>query len=436
MAYKRIFQFFVSSTYKDLIEERQAVMEAIVSTGNLPVGMEHFPAGNESQFDYIKKLIDHCDYYILVLAGKYGSINNSTKLSYTEMEFDYAVKNGVPVAVLLVKDLDNLKGAKLESTDKGRKALEKFRKKCLDGRMASFWENKDQLVSRTKDAIRNLIENSPRPGWVRYSDVNSEDTGSEELLDLSMTEVLHIPVDLFEENSIHRQAVSWKDIVLIVAPVLQKNSTTGQIDEALKVSLGNISGADCENIRLKLVSYDLAVALHHFDDYSGPYTSMALTDKGYKVWASAKNLNKDGELFRQDKNTIIELFSCVSTDVIDNFLREGPDVVDSDFLDISYNWNHCTSASSFIIHDLKLAKLVKEFSVSIHEMSSHGECYEPLNGNKYKFVLQHNEEVHKKLLSLWDTMRYQYQDMITYITQRFPIISFSRTNADYLRVFK
>lgn len=46
-------QVFVSSTYTDLKEERQAAVEAILATGNIPAGMELFTAGNLSQMAVI-----------------------------------------------------------------------------------------------------------------------------------------------------------------------------------------------------------------------------------------------------------------------------------------------------------------------------------------------------------------------------------------------
>ncbi len=38
----KIYQFFVSSTFKDLERERQEVLAAVVESGNMPVGMEFF----------------------------------------------------------------------------------------------------------------------------------------------------------------------------------------------------------------------------------------------------------------------------------------------------------------------------------------------------------------------------------------------------------
>ena len=48
------FQIFVSSTYIDLTDERQAAVEAILKAGHIPAGMELFTAGDESQLTTIK----------------------------------------------------------------------------------------------------------------------------------------------------------------------------------------------------------------------------------------------------------------------------------------------------------------------------------------------------------------------------------------------
>jgi hypothetical protein len=55
-------QVFVSSTYLDLIEERRAVMQALLELDCIPSGMELFPAANASQWALIQSVIDQCDY--------------------------------------------------------------------------------------------------------------------------------------------------------------------------------------------------------------------------------------------------------------------------------------------------------------------------------------------------------------------------------------
>ena len=52
------FQVFVSSTFKDLHDERDLVIKAILEMGHIPVGMEMFSAADEEQWSVIKRQID------------------------------------------------------------------------------------------------------------------------------------------------------------------------------------------------------------------------------------------------------------------------------------------------------------------------------------------------------------------------------------------
>lgn len=61
---KKKYQVFVSSTFSDLINERQSCVEAILRAGHIPAGMELFSAGNESQLEIIRRWIEESDIYI------------------------------------------------------------------------------------------------------------------------------------------------------------------------------------------------------------------------------------------------------------------------------------------------------------------------------------------------------------------------------------
>lgn len=98
-------QIFVSSTYTDLIEERQAAVQAILDAGHIPAGMELFKAGNDSQLKTIYKWIDASDVYMLILGGRYGSIEAKSGKSYTQLEYEYAMSKNIPIfAVVLSSD--------------------------------------------------------------------------------------------------------------------------------------------------------------------------------------------------------------------------------------------------------------------------------------------------------------------------------------------
>ena len=97
---ERRYQVFVSSTYEDLQEERREVMQALLALDCIPTGMELFPAADEDSWSLIERFIAGCDYYVVVIGGRYGSIASTGK-SFTEMEYDYAIQAGIPVLAFL-----------------------------------------------------------------------------------------------------------------------------------------------------------------------------------------------------------------------------------------------------------------------------------------------------------------------------------------------
>jgi len=88
-------QVFVSSTYTDLQEERQAAVQTILDAGHIPVGMELFNNEVEPQLETIYKCIDKCDIFMLILGGRYGCIEEKTGQSYIELEYKYALSKNI-----------------------------------------------------------------------------------------------------------------------------------------------------------------------------------------------------------------------------------------------------------------------------------------------------------------------------------------------------
>ena len=172
MAVEKRYQVFISSTFQDLQNARQEVSQALLRADCFPAGMELFPAADEEQFEFIKTVIDQSDYYIIISAGRYGSIHPETGLSYTEMEYEYAVETGKPVIRLLHKDpFNELKGAEIEKTAKGRKALEQFREKLRKSSLVGFWKNPRELMAETLFALQDVQKRKPAIGWVQSTSI-------------------------------------------------------------------------------------------------------------------------------------------------------------------------------------------------------------------------------------------------------------------------
>lgn len=171
------YQVFVSSTYEDLKDERKAISQALLESGCIPAGMELFPGSNRQSWDIIKKVIDESDYYLLVIAGKYGSTKKvgRNEVSYTESEYNYALSKKKPIVAFIHNDIENLPAKKVETTEKGREKLDKFRNKVKNShRQVSFWNDTGTLISGIKTSIQELIKNSPSPGWIRTSEIDEK----------------------------------------------------------------------------------------------------------------------------------------------------------------------------------------------------------------------------------------------------------------------
>ena len=136
----------------------------------IPSGMEAFVATDNEQFEVIKKVIDLCDYYILIIGMRYGSINSSTGISYTEMEYEYAKEKGVPVLVFAIDDTIDLPEEKREIEDDKIKKLNAFRNKALSNRLASIWKSTDELSGKVAISIMRAKNEIERPGWQRAVD--------------------------------------------------------------------------------------------------------------------------------------------------------------------------------------------------------------------------------------------------------------------------
>ncbi|MER8802116.1 DUF4062 domain-containing protein [Mesorhizobium sp. M0018] len=166
MAYSVRHQVFISSTFADLKEERAEVIQAIWELDCIPTGMEAFVASNESQWDVIKRVIDECDYYVLIIGGRYGSVTDEG-ISYTEKEYRYAKKTGLPVLAFIHGKPDEISVGKTEKDETLRKKLEAFRSEIMKDYPIREWSSASELGGLVSRSLIREIKINPRPGWIR-----------------------------------------------------------------------------------------------------------------------------------------------------------------------------------------------------------------------------------------------------------------------------
>ena len=162
------YTVFLSSTFDDLREERNEVIHTLLEMNCIPCGMEYFPSDNDKQFEFIKTIIDECDYYILIIAGRYGSIGKNGK-SYTEMEYRYAVEKNIPILIFIHSNINSISLDKSEKNEQGRRNLEIFIQDVSKDKMVKYWNGKEDLARKVSTTMISAIERHPAPGWIKGS---------------------------------------------------------------------------------------------------------------------------------------------------------------------------------------------------------------------------------------------------------------------------
>ncbi len=191
------YQVFVSSTYSDLKDERSKVIQTLMEQDCIPAGMELFPAADLDQFEFIKRVIDDCDYYVLIIGARYGSMD-ANGVSYTEKEYDYAASKDIPIMAFLHKDIAAVPVGKADTKESLRKKLDAFRKKVETGRLVKYWSNADELDALVAKSLPKTIKMFPRTGWVRAN----LQTNAEALHEINMLRKENAQLKAFKEKYI------------------------------------------------------------------------------------------------------------------------------------------------------------------------------------------------------------------------------------------
>jgi len=166
------YKVFISSTYTDLKKERHKILDVLLMADCIPVDLEAFVAINDEQFEVYKKVIDLCDYYILIIGKRYGHINEDTGMSYTEMEYHYAKDRGIPVLVFANDNPIETPEYSYESDTDNKMKLEAFKQDAMRNRLATVWTSPEDLMGKLNKSIMKAKTEMPRPGWQHAQDLN------------------------------------------------------------------------------------------------------------------------------------------------------------------------------------------------------------------------------------------------------------------------
>lgn len=281
------YQVFISSTYSDLVEERESIIKAVLELYHIPIGMEMFSAEDEDQWEIIRRTIEVSDYYILVLGLRYGS-KTSDGISFTQKEYEYALERKIPILAFVMDESVSLPRNK---RDDDLKEVQSFRDTVLkNSKMAQFWKNKDELIKNVSISLAKQIMQKPGVGWVRGDKLGNEEALSRELTSLSK-----------ENRQLREKVVELESKVTQKLPNIVLRIDAPKVDENFNV-------------------YDILVIpekinFSTIDDYLKPYVSEdEIDDYNRKIQCQEKidEYNRKRELAHKINNYSIPLVINVS----------------------------------------------------------------------------------------------------------------------------
>ena len=332
------FQVFVSSTYADLKEERQKVIQTVMEMDCIPAGRELFPAADEEQWKFVQRVIDDCDYYILIIGGRYGSLTDEG-VSYTEKEYDYALSIGLKVLAFVHDKPETIPIGKSEIDSKSRTRLEHFRKKVTEGRLVKMWSEASALPGLVALSLSKTMKVYPAVGWVRATNVVSGEliadlnelrkensqlratvseleirnfVDHEELASLDDTFSLRLRWTersrQIERQRVKRVTVTWRQIFARISPDLQTHPSDGAVNYKLGKSLyrlenpssdttAKVDHDDFQTVRIQLSALGLITTNYQKSTGGDMALFWSLTKKGHNTMIKLRTVKatKDSE---------------------------------------------------------------------------------------------------------------------------------------------
>jgi hypothetical protein len=281
----KIYKVFVSSTYEDLREERAQVQKALLKLNCLPVGMELFPAADDDTWEFIKTQIVDSDYYVLLIAGRYGSLGADGR-SFTEMEFDYALEMKKPTIGFVHGNRGSISRDNSETDPDRAKKLESFIAK-VRSRLVRHFTTPQELALEVTTSFVDLKARRPAIGFVRadetvdfkkYSEILEANRDLERRLqELSLSESRElmnwfandITLDIiseswnefyerrakygsaaeFDKTKFSKIVVSWREIFSLIAQQVAEAEYEDNMFQKVAFSLASSPNEDNDDFR-------------------------------------------------------------------------------------------------------------------------------------------------------------------------------------------
>jgi hypothetical protein len=142
----------VSSTVRDFPEHRQAVLDACLRQRMLPKMMEHAPAVDEDAIEMSLKLVDEADIYLGIFGYRYGFIPKGRRKSVTQLEYERAVKRGIPRLIFVMHEDHPVRASDVETGARADR-IKNFKNKLMAENFVNLFKSSEELRTMVVNSL-------------------------------------------------------------------------------------------------------------------------------------------------------------------------------------------------------------------------------------------------------------------------------------------
>lgn len=149
---------FISSTYKDLAEYRREVWHVLEKFHVMPKGMEQFGARSQAPLETCLAEVEQSDVYVGIIGFRLGSIEPKSDKSFTQLEYEHAVKLGKEVLIYLADEEARFRQADFDFDPLNRARLDAFKDILKDRHTVDWFSTPDDLANKLKNRFKEYFQ--------------------------------------------------------------------------------------------------------------------------------------------------------------------------------------------------------------------------------------------------------------------------------------
>jgi tetratricopeptide (TPR) repeat protein len=151
------FTVFVCSTFDDLEQEREGVLDAIRRVQSRHSAMEFFGAAAAQPIETCLKHVRESDVLVVIVAHKYGSLISGRDVSYSEAEYEEGTKLQKQCLVYMRGDDVPVPPKHVETNAKKRKLLKAWKERLQSRHTAAKFADRHDLAVQVAADLGRLV---------------------------------------------------------------------------------------------------------------------------------------------------------------------------------------------------------------------------------------------------------------------------------------